>query len=345
MRTEMDAKRLALETLRKRLQEDYPRLDQIIAEAGQYNPWFTPKQVLTSIRNICEFLLDQEGLDAWVKHYHLPIHPANPLKIGLIMAGNIPLVGFHDFLCVWMSGHHAVIKLSEKDNRLLPFILDELAEINPVFKSDWEIVERLEGFDAVIATGSNNSSRYFEAYFGTYPHIIRKNRNGVAVLNGQETPAQLTLLAEDMLTYFGLGCRNVSKILVPDGYDFKPLLNVFESYPELQEHNRYRNNVDYQYALVIMNLEPHHTQGNILFRPSTSLLSPMATVFYEEYRDQQALKSILDRDLEEIQCVISDLPIPGVSTIPFGRSQHPGLTDYADGVDVMEFLIQLHRDA
>lgn len=345
MIVEMDQKRHALAILRNRLQEGNPDLNQIIDEARQYNPWFTPKQVRTSIRNICDVLLDPDSLRLWTEHYKLPVTPATPRKIGLVMAGNIPLVGFHDFLCVWISGHKAVIKLSEKDNRLLPYILDELVKINLSFASDWEIVERLSGFDAVIATGSNNSSRYFEAYFGAYPHIIRKNRNGVAVLDGQESQAQLTLLAEDMLTYFGLGCRNVSKILVPEGYDFKPLLDVFESYPELHDHNRYRNNVDYQYALVIMNLEPHHTQGNILFRPSTSLLSPMATVFYEEYRDQHALKTILDRDLEEIQCVISDLTIPGVSTIPFGRSQHPGLTEYADGVDVMEFLIQLHQNA
>ncbi len=341
----MDQKLHALAALKTILEGDHSELDRIIDQARQSNPWFTPIQVRTSIKNICDTLLNPERINNWFKRYGLPVQPGQPKKIGLVMAGNIPLVGFHDFLCVWLSGHQAVIKLSEKDNRLLPFILDELVNINPSFTSDWEIVERLKGFDAVIATGSNNSSRYFEAYFGAYPHIIRKNRNGVAVLDGNESPADLKLLAEDILTYFGLGCRNVSKILVPHGYNFKPLLDVFDSYPEIQEHNRYRNNVDYQYALVIMNLEPHHTQGQILFRPSTSLLSPMATVFYEEYSDPKTLQVILERDVEEIQCIVSNLNIPGVVTIPLGKSQHPELTDYADGVDVMEFLINLHRDA
>ncbi|MBK7343595.1 MAG: acyl-CoA reductase [Saprospiraceae bacterium] len=341
----MEQKLAALDQLRERLLNEYGDLAQIIVKAGQINPWFTPRQVRLAISNICSSMLEPSRLQQWITSYALPVSKPDRKKVGLVMAGNIPLVGFHDFLCVWLSGHHSLIKLSEKDALLLTWILTQLNGINPAFEGDWEIVDRLTGFDAVIATGSNNSARYFDAYFGAYPHIIRKNRNAVAVLNGTESSDQLALLAQDILTYFGLGCRNVSKLIVPAGYDFHPLLDIIDQYPELQEHNRYRNNVDYQYTLAIMNQEPHHTHGHLLIRPSASLLSPMATVYYEEYQDENQINVILDRDRDNIQCIVSDRQLPGIETIPFGNSQCPRLEDYADGVDVMAFLVQLHQDA
>lgn len=341
----MEQKLAALDQLRERLLNEYGDLAQIIVKAGQINPWFTPRQVRLAMSNICSSMLEPSRLQQWITSYALPVSKPDRKKVGLVMAGNIPLVGFHDFLCVWLSGHQSLIKLSEKDALLLTWILTQLKEINPAFEGDWEIVDRLTGFDAVIATGSNNSARYFYAYFGAYPHIIRKNRNAVAVLNGTESSDQLALLAQDILTYFGLGCRNVSKLIVPAGYDFHPLLDIIDQYPELQEHNRYRNNVDYQYTLAIMNQEPHHTHGHLLIRPSVSLLSPMATVFYEEYQDENQINGILDRDRDNIQCIVSDRQLPGIETIPFGNSQCPRLEDYADGVDVMAFLVQLHQDA
>lgn len=341
----MEQKLAALDQLRERLLNEYGDLAQIIVKAGQINPWFTPRQVRLAMSNICSSMLEPSRLQQWITSYALPVSKPDRKKVGLVMAGNIPLVGFHDFLCVWLSGHQSLIKLSEKDALLLTWILTQLKEINPAFEGDWEIVDRLTGFDAVIATGSNNSARYFDAYFGAYPHMIRKNRNAVAVLNGTESSDQLALLAQDILTYFGLGCRNVSKLIVPAGYDFHPLLDIIDQYPELQEHNRYRNNVDYQYTLAIMNQEPHHTHGHLLIRPSASLLSPMATVYYEEYQDENQINVILDRDRDNIQCIVSDRQLPGIETIPFGNSQCPRLEDYADGVDVMAFLMQLHQDA
>lgn len=341
----MEQKLAALDQLRERLLNEYGDLAQIIVKAGQINPWFTPRQVRLAMSNICSSMLEPSRLQQWITSYALPVSKPDRKKVGLVMAGNIPLVGFHDFLCVWLSGHQSLIKLSEKDALLLTWILTQLNGINPAFEGDWEIVDRLTGFDAVIATGSNNSARYFDAYFGAYPHIIRKNRNAVAVLNGTESSDQLALLAQDILTYFGLGCRNVSKLIVPAGYDFHPLLDIIDQYPELQEHNRYRNNVDYQYTLAIMNQEPHHTHGHLLIRPSASLLSPMATVNYEEYQDENQINGILDRDRDNIQCIVSDHQLPGIETTPFGNSQCPRLEDYADGVDVMAFLVQLHQDA
>ncbi|MCF8237872.1 MAG: acyl-CoA reductase [Saprospiraceae bacterium] len=335
----------ALAQLSDSLHSENDEYREVVLEAGRYNPWFTPRQVDQAVENIRKMMLDTDQLRQWISGYNLPSMVSAPRKVGLVMAGNIPLVGFHDFLSVWLSGHQSLIKCSEKDARLLPYLLDQLLKINPEFNGDWQLVDRLTGFNAVIATGSDNSARYFQAYFGAYPHIIRKNRNGLAVLTGNETEAQLRALALDMLTYFGLGCRNVSKILIPVGYDFEPLLAVLEDYPELQEHNRYRNNFDYQYALLIMNQEKHYTRGQLLFRESPSLLSPMATIHYEEYRDMDEVQAILQRDMDHIQCVISGLPMSGIADFPFGASQCPGLSDYADGVDVMAFLTQLHHHA
>ncbi len=341
----IEQKITALARLGKELHPQNSALHAVVLEAGKFNPWFTPKQVYTALQNIRETMLDPARLRSWVNTYSLSSVSMTPKKVGLVMAGNIPLVGFHDFLCVWLSGHLPLIKCSDKDAHLLPFLLNQLITIDQEFQGDWKWVDRLADFDAVIATGSDNSARYFHAYFGAYPNIIRKNRNGVAILTGQENTEQLQALTRDMLTFFGLGCRNVSKLVVPEGYDFEPLLTLLEDYPELNEHNRYRNNFDYQFALCIMNQEKHFTKGQVLFRAHPGLLSPMATIHYEEFTNLEHARSILERDLDQIQCILGEVDLPGMDLLPLGSSQCPGLTDYADGVDIMAFLTQLHGHA
>ena len=335
----------ALVALGEFLDEGDPALEEAIVLAGQHNPWFTPAQITKALHSIRTTMLDRDLLTSWVEHYSIPQQIDRPVRVGLVMAGNIPLVGFHDFLCVLVSGHHALVKQSDKDRHLLPVLLDKLDGFHPGLKDHWTLIDQLSYFGAVIATGSNNSARYFQAYFGRYPHIIRRNRHAVGVLTGHETVEQLQLLCEDMLTYFGLGCRNVSKLYLPTEFDFGPLMEALEHNPEIRDHHRFRNNFDYQYALLLLNQDPHRTNNLLLFRETSSLTSPMATVHYEHYRNDDQLLHLLDRDREDLQCVVSGRPLPGFVVLPFGQTQCPGLMDYADGVDVMSFLTQLATHA
>jgi hypothetical protein len=257
------------------------------------------------------------------------------------MAGNIPLVGFHDWLAVIMTGHTAVIKLSEKDNALFPFLLERLKTIDER-TTDWTIqVERLQDFDAVIATGSNNTARYFETYFAKYPHIIRKNRNSVAILTGAESDEDLKRLGIDIFRYFGLGCRNVSKLYIPKNYDLPHLLKVLDIYSDIQNHNKYRNNLDYNRALLLLNQMPHLTNDCIIFQENEALISRIGVIHYEYYDDTETLKEKLSKEKENIQCIVSALPIPPFKTILFGETQSPSLFDYPDEVDCIDFLQNL----
>ena len=275
-------------------------------------------------------------------------------RVGLVLAGNIPLVGFHDILCVFVSGHQSVIKLSDKDPFLLPMLLDFLKEIDDRTTAYFSTTtERLGGFDAVIATGSNNSARYFEAYFGKYPHIIRKNRNAVGILRGTETAEELRLLGNDIFQYFGLGCRNVSKLYLPKGYNFTLLLETLHERNEIVMHDKYKNNFDYNFTLLILNKIKYESNGCLLMREAEEIASPISMVYYEFYDDLTDLTKTLQAKKEEIQLVVtsfarrdainrvSTMPIENLKTFNFGEAQKPSLSDYADGVDTLQFLINL----
>ena len=250
----------SLKPLRQYLKSNPPELDAAISEAYALNPWFIPEFSRLAIDAIADHFLDEEKCRQWLKNYTFSNH--DPKKVVIIMAGNVPLVGFHDLMCVLASGNEVIIKLSDKDSLLTEFITDAWGRIEPSLLSRISYVSRLEQFDAVIATGSNNSSRYFEYYFKNQPHILRRNRNGIAVLTGNETREQLKELAKDIFLYFGLGCRNVSKIFVPEGYDFSEWGMAIEDWKYLGDHNKYRNNLDYNYAIYIINQVTHINLGN-----------------------------------------------------------------------------------
>ena len=307
------------------------------------NGWFTLENQQQSLRAITEEYLAPEKLDAWVADYELP-EPAEPLTVGLVLAGNIPLVGFHDILTVFVAGHRAQIKLSSKDPYVLPYLLKLLAKQDERAADYFQIVQNIKGFDAVIATGSNNSARYFEAYFGKYPHVIRRNRNAVAVLTGEETDAELRALGEDVFSYYGLGCRNVAKLYVPRDYDFQALLEAFHEWRTFQNHVKWKNNFDYNFALLMLNKEPFLHNGAIIIREAEPLASHIAGLYFERYGELTEVTDILTERWEEVQLVVSrtaDLDLPNIPQFRFGRAQRPGLSDYADGVDTLAFLAGL----
>ncbi len=298
----------------------------------QKNPWFTPESTFKSLTAIAGWL-NKEDLTGWTSN--CTFVEKEPLRVGVIMAGNIPLVGFHDFLTVLMSGNSIDIKCSSDDDILLPAVIDWLIEIEPGFRERIRLVTRLEHPEAVIATGSNNSSRYFEYYFGKYPHIIRKNRNSVAVIDGNETKEELTKLGADIFSYFGLGCRNVSKIYIPSGYVLDKLFESLTDYAPLMNHNKYMNNFDYHSALFLLNNAPFLTNNFLILREHDAMATPVSVVHYEYYTTFGELSKKLQNQEAEIQCIV------GHNYIPFGKSQEPELMDYADGVDVMKFLLNI----
>lgn len=313
----------------------------VMEKALYYNAWFTLENQEDAIQAIATAFLSAGNLHAWMASYGMP-DPVAPRTVGLVMAGNLPLVGFHDVLCVFAAGHRAQIKLSEKDAHLLPHLLDKLAEIDARTTGYFEFTERLAGFNAVIATGSNNSARYFETYFGVYPHIIRKNRNGVAVLSGQETVEDMKALGRDIFQYYGLGCRNVSKIYVPQGYDFQVLLETLhDSFKEVILNAKYKHNFDYNYALYLINKVEFKMIGCLLLTENDAMASRIAGLHYAYYTDIEAVEAELHHRKEEIQCIVA---LPGLLKQPslrFGQTQSPGLRDYPDGADTMQFLVSL----
>jgi hypothetical protein len=319
--------------LGKYLQEDGEELKAVKQKAWQKNKWFIEEFVNYSFRNISENYLDEKKLQQWVSHYHIDDN-IQPLKIGVVMAGNIPLVGFHDFLSVFITGHRQLIKLSDKDDVLLPHLIEKLKQWNVKVSSVVKTSEVLKDCDAYIATGSNNSARYFHHYFGKYPSVIRNNKTSVAVLSGNESGEQLVSLADDVYTYFGLGCRNVTKLFVPNGFNFEPLLGAFKKYNYFSDITKYRNNYDYNLALLIMNNKYYMTNESIILSENENIFSPVSVLHYSYYQDEKDTVDRLEND-ENIQCIV------GKNFVPFGKSQEPGLFDYADGIDTMEFLLSL----
>jgi hypothetical protein len=316
-------------------------LQASIKRSAIHNGWFTEANQQQAIEAIATQMLQPEKLAQWLEAYDLP-ESTVAKEVGLVMAGNLPLVGFHDLLTVFMSGHRAQIKMSDKDPYLLPAVLRALKLIDERTEDYFNLVGRLADFEAVIATGSNNSARYFKEYFAKYPHIIRRNRNAVAVLSGEESAEELLALGHDIFDYFGLGCRNVSKLYVPEGYDFTPLLEALHEYRHrLINHTKYKNNFDYNYALYVLNRVPHEANGCVLMTENASLQSPIATLHYEYYSNIEAVTTTLLLKEDEIQLVVSQLPLTGLSSYSLGAAQQPGLSDYADGVDTMAFLLSL----
>jgi len=329
-----------LAQLGQRLQQQDECLQAVMHRTEYNNPWFTKENQERAIQAIIQEFLSRAKLEAWARRYVVDV--AGPRqKVGLVMAGNIPLVGFHDLVCTFVAGHKAIIKLSEKDQYLLPYLLKLMEKINPAPAAYFEIVERLKGFDAVIATGSNNTARYFEAYFGKQPHIIRKNRNSVAVLDGQESDDELLALGKDVFRFFGLGCRNVSKLYLPAGYDFNRLMERLYEFRDIILHGKYKNNFDYNLALVTMNRTPFVNNGCIVLAEDPAIASHIAVLNYAYYEDKAILLNELQTRAGEIQCVVTGGRIFDSPAVPFGRTQEPRLDDYADGVDVMEFLAKI----
>ena len=291
------------------------------------NNWFIPNFIELATKNLATEFLEEATLQEWVKPYNFPTTQHQPKTVGIVMAGNIPLVGFHDFLAVFISGHEQMIKLSSSDEVLLKHLVAKLTEWEPYVADFVGFSEMLKGCDAYIATGSNNTSRYFQYYFDKYPNIIRKNRTSVAVLDGSETSGQLEKLADDVYLFFGRGCRNVTKLYVPRGYDFVPMFDVFNKYNYLAEHYKYKNNYDYQLALLILNKQYYMTNGSILLTEAVSLFTPISRLNYEYYDSKP---TVFEKD--SLQCMV------GSGHVPFGQAQQPGLCDFADGIDVLQFL-------
>jgi len=318
--------------------------ENCIRNAEIHNPWFTGEFVRYSLHSL-SMALQEDKITKWLSLYpEMDLLNPQPKNIGLVMAGNIPLVGFHYLICIILSGHRLCGKLSSKDDQLFPVIREILCFLssemeNSVFFSD----EPLKNMDAFIATGSNNSSRYFEYYFGKYPHIIRKNRNSGAIITGNESGDELRKLADDVFLYFGMGCRNVSRLFIPNGYDPAGILDSFNDYAYLYNHNKYANNYDYQKAVFLVNKIKHLDSGFLLLKEDTGYSSPIGVLYYERYDSPENLRKRLHDDSELIQCVVASDKIAD-SAVPFGRSQHPELWDYADNVDTIKFLLNLYKN-
>jgi hypothetical protein len=304
----------------------------LYAQVASQNPWFTSSSIDLALEGVSA-MLHHDALLEWTSK--AAITDRKPMDVGVIMAGNIPMVGFHDLLCVLISGHHLSARFSSQDSVLMKFICQELIAGAPGFEKMITPVERLNNVEAVIATGSDNTARYFEYYFRKIPHIIRKNRSSCAVLAGNETAADFVALGHDVFSYYGLGCRNVSKLFVPVGYNFTPLLDSWAPYHEISNHHKYANNYDYNKAILLVNITPFLDTGYVLVTSSTALVSPISVVYYEEYSDEDDLSRKLKGAEDKIQCIVSG---SGNGNVGFGQTQLPGLEDYADRVNTLEFL-------
>ncbi|GGX04302.1 acyl-CoA reductase [Aquimarina muelleri] len=316
----------------------FEEMSQKIDTAVHHNGWFTKENILFSLKQWGN-ALTKENLDNWLSSYSLTKNKAK--TIGTIMAGNIPLVGFHDFLSVLISGNKILVKQSSNDNQLLPFLSTYLIAIEPRFKDRISFTfDKLKSFDAIIATGSDNTSRYFEYYFSKVPNVIRKNRNSVAVLTGSETKEELQALGEDIFRYYGLGCRSVSKIMIPKNYKFDLFFEAMYDYHDIMNSAKYANNYDYNKAVYLMSNYKLFENGFLMLKEDESYASPIATLFYEKYESIDLLIKKIEKDKEKIQCIVGNSFLSGC--IEFGQTQNPMLSDYADGIDIIEFLTKIN---
>ncbi len=309
-------------------------LDQLIQSALIYNGWFIKEFVQEALNNIAS-MLDERSINDFTKN--IP-EPKQQRTVALIMAGNIPMVGFHDLMCVLLSGHKALLKLSSDDNVLMPFFIKLLDHYESGIGENIKFSPaKLVDFDAVIATGSNNTATHFQYYFGKYPNIIRKNRTSVAIITGKETPEDLKNLGRDIFLYFGLGCRNVSKLLVPKGFVFDPVFEAVFDYKFAVDNKKYGNNYDYNRAIYLLNLDKFLDNNFLIIKEDKGLFSPVSVLYYQEYESETEIKQYLSDNKENIQCIVGN----GPGYVPFGYSQQPVITEYADGVNTLDFLVNL----
>ncbi len=313
-----------------------------ITESQNKNPWFTSENVKKAIMGLSAMLEDKK-MREWLKDYPIQ-EPKNPAKIAVVMAGNLPVVGFHDFMCVLLTGNNFLGKLSKQDKDLPVKIAALLTEIEPGFSSLLEFTEdKISDFDAVIATGSNNTSRYFEYYFGKYPHIIRRNRNSIAILDGNETPGELEALSDDIFMFYGMGCRSVSMVFVPVGYDLELLLKSFSKWEFLKDHHKFHNNYEYQKAVLLVNQIHHFDTGYSIVKEGDQLASPLSVLHYKTYKDICDVKKYTEEEEKNIQCIVVRQGLTHIfnQSVKLGRTQNPGPDDFADGVDTIDFLLRL----
>lgn len=320
-----------LDRLKNYMQSDDENWTAIKYAAENANTWFTQDSINTAVNNICNYYLDKDALKEWVAQYAIN---ENDKLVGIVMAGNIPLVGFHDFLCGFISGKRLLIKPSSKDDVLIRHVITKLLEWEPQLAEQIKISDLLKGCGAYIATGSNNSARYFEQYFAKYPHIIRKNRTSVAVLEGNESEEELNALGEDIFTYYGLGCRNVTQLYVPEDYDIHKILDKFSSYEPLMDHHRYKNNYDYHLAIYLLNKVEVLTNGSLMLLENEVPFSPVSVLHYQKYKNKEDIIALLSKN-DDIQCIVNR------DILPYGNAQVPRLSEYMDGVDTMTFLNSL----
>ena len=317
-------------------QKDYNEADNefelLLKRSEIENPWFTIENQKFALKEWTN-LLTQENIINWIGNYSVS---RIPKRVGLILAGNIPLVGLHDVISVVLSGHIPLIKLSSKDRQMVPFLLKKWNELSGG-AVQFEFVERLENFDAVIATGSNNTARYLEYYFKDHLNIIRKNRTSVAVLEGNETPEELQLLAEDIFRYFGLGCRNVTRIFIPENFVIDRLFESFLNFQDIINHHKYANNYDYNRAVYLLNQDKFWDNNFVMLKEDDKLFSPLSVINFSRYSSLEDVKKFLAENEENIQCIVAKNEL-GLNSIPFGEAQHPALDTYADNVDTMRFL-------
>jgi hypothetical protein len=306
--------------------------DPVLEQAYLCNNWFTEDNVRFALESFADTLNDQD-IDSWLDSYATSSKPKN---VGIVMAGNIPLVGLHDLLCVICSGHKAWIKVSSSDKVLTTWVVQTLVNIDPSLSEQMEMVDRVNHADAVIATGSNNTSRYFEYYFKDIPHIIRKNRSSVAVITGNETAEEMEGLSDDIFRYFGLGCRNVSKVFLPEGYDLEKFYPAMNKWAEVINHNKYANNYTYHKAIFSMNGTPHFDNNFLILKADEGWHSPLSCAFYEHYKQIDTVVDKLRSASDQLQCIVGHIDFAGI--LPFGNTQKTTLFDYADGVDTMRFL-------
>ena len=315
------------------------KFDKAINESILHNSFFSKKNILKSLLSWSN-VLTKKSIDNFLSNYIIKIKKREK-KIAIVMAGNIPLVGFHDFFCVILSGNFAVIKLSSKDSHLFKFILRFLVKENPDFSTKFDVVEnKLQIFDAVIATGNNISANQFELYFKKYPKIIRRNRHSIAILNGNETKKEIELLANDIFYYYGLGCRNVSKIFIPNNYNLDILFKSFVLWNEVINKNSYANNYNYYRAIYLLNKEVFFDNGFVLLKESEKIGSPVGTIYFEYYKSENQIKEMIKKNNEKIQCIVSNNNYQ--KTIKFGETQMPNLNDFADDIDTFNFLLKLN---
>lgn len=315
-------------------------LEPVIAQSIVENPWFTSESVTTALESISTNYLSSKSLSEWAGEYQ--IVDGSVKKVGLVLAGNIPMVGIHDILCTFIAGHHAVIKYSSKDKVLLKYLIEQLKQIDDRTQEYFSSVERVKDIDAVIATGGSTAATHFHYYFSKYPNLIRKNRSSVAILNGQETKEELKQLGEDIFTYYGLGCRNVSKLFVPRGYSFDSFFESIIDYSHVIDHNKYKNNYDYSHAIYLLGQHKFLTNNFLIVREDFTLSSRISCVHYEQYDDIQDIVNHLNENEGDIQCIASTAPISDLPFTSIGSCQSPALSDYADRVDTMTFLTGLY---